>query len=140
MKLLLLLAALIVLPALAQDYPGKPIRMVVGFPPGGGTDVVARIIMPRYSELLGQSAQLDIAHAVAAVGLGKRRPAPPQAPELRPDLSVVAAVATIEHRARLGQRGLFAQEPARLGLESLLFARVLELQLPLHSRPAAARS
>src|SRR3954464_10449201 len=56
---LLLLAALIALPALAQDYPGKPIRMVVGFPPGGGTDVVARIITPRYSELLGQSVVIE---------------------------------------------------------------------------------
>src|SRR6476659_1696382 len=43
----------------AQDYPGKPIRMVVGFPPGGGTDVVARIIAPRYSELLGQSVVIE---------------------------------------------------------------------------------
>jgi tripartite-type tricarboxylate transporter receptor subunit TctC len=59
MKLLALLAALTALPALAQDYPGKPIRMVVGFPPGGGTDVVARIITPRYSELLGQSVVIE---------------------------------------------------------------------------------
>ena len=43
----------------AQDYPGKPVRMVVGFPPGGGTDVVARIIAPRYSELLGQSIVIE---------------------------------------------------------------------------------
>ena len=59
MKLLFLLAALIALPAPAQDYPGKPIRMVVGFPPGGGTDVVARILTPRYSELLGQSVVIE---------------------------------------------------------------------------------
>jgi len=45
--------------AQAQDYPGKPIRMVVGFPPGGGTDVVARIIAPRYSELLGQGVVIE---------------------------------------------------------------------------------
>src|SRR5262245_19027590 len=43
----------------AQDYPSKPIRMVVGFPPGGGTDVVARIIQPRYQELLGQSVIIE---------------------------------------------------------------------------------
>src|SRR5690349_2582433 len=53
------LFALLSSPALAQDYPGKPIRMVVGFPPGGGTDVVARIITPRYSELLGQSVVIE---------------------------------------------------------------------------------
>jgi tripartite-type tricarboxylate transporter receptor subunit TctC len=45
--------------ALAQDYPNKPIRMVVGFPPGGGTDVVARILAPRMSELLGQPVVID---------------------------------------------------------------------------------
>src|ERR1044071_6096823 len=53
------LFALLSFPAQAQDYPGKPIRMVVGFPPGGGTDVVARIITPRYSELLGQSVVIE---------------------------------------------------------------------------------
>jgi tripartite-type tricarboxylate transporter receptor subunit TctC len=42
-----------------QDYPNRPIRMVVGFPPGGGTDVVARIITPRLSELLGQSVIIE---------------------------------------------------------------------------------
>jgi tripartite-type tricarboxylate transporter receptor subunit TctC len=45
--------------AAAQDFPSKPVRMVVGFPPGGGTDVVARIITPRYSELLGQSVVIE---------------------------------------------------------------------------------
>ena len=43
----------------AQDYPQKPIRMVVGFPPGGGTDVVARILAPRMSELLGQPIVIE---------------------------------------------------------------------------------
>jgi tripartite-type tricarboxylate transporter receptor subunit TctC len=59
MKILLLAAALLAAPLHAQDYPSKPIRMVVGFPPGGGTDVVARIITPRYSELLGQPVVIE---------------------------------------------------------------------------------
>lgn len=42
-----------------QSYPTKPIRMVVGFPPGGGTDVVARIIAPRLAENLGQQIVID---------------------------------------------------------------------------------
>src|SRR5438128_11899748 len=45
--------------AWAQDYPGKPVRMVVGFPPGGGTDVVARILAPKLSELLGQPLVIE---------------------------------------------------------------------------------
>ena len=49
MKLLAYLFALGCAIASAQEYPSKPVRMVVGFPPGGGTDVVARILQPRLS-------------------------------------------------------------------------------------------
>ena len=59
MTRLLLIAALLAAPLHAQEFPAKPVRMVVGFPPGGGTDVVARIITPRYSELLGQPVVIE---------------------------------------------------------------------------------
>jgi tripartite-type tricarboxylate transporter receptor subunit TctC len=45
--------------AQAQTYPVKPVRLVVGFPPGGGTDVVARIIQPKLSEYLGQPVVIE---------------------------------------------------------------------------------
>jgi len=41
-------------PASAQQYPAKPIKFVVSFPPGGAVDIVARIVQPRLAEGLGQ--------------------------------------------------------------------------------------
>jgi tripartite-type tricarboxylate transporter receptor subunit TctC len=59
-KLLLAVLSLLTLPALAQDtYPSKPIRMVVGYAPGGGTDVVARLVAARMTVQLGQSVIVE---------------------------------------------------------------------------------
>ncbi|HEX2826345.1 MAG TPA: tripartite tricarboxylate transporter substrate binding protein [Burkholderiales bacterium] len=43
----------------AQTYPSKPIRFIVGFPPGGTNDIVARVIAPKLGELLGQQVIVD---------------------------------------------------------------------------------
>ena len=42
------------LPAMAQDYPTKPIKIVVGYAAGGGNDLIVRVMAPRLSEGLGQ--------------------------------------------------------------------------------------
>jgi tripartite-type tricarboxylate transporter receptor subunit TctC len=40
----------------AQDWPNRPIKMIVPFPPGGGTDTVARPLSAKLSEILGQQS------------------------------------------------------------------------------------
>ena len=57
-----LLAVAALLPwghAAAQSYPSKSIRMIIGFPPGGGTDIVGRIVAQKLSEVLGQQVLPD---------------------------------------------------------------------------------
>jgi tripartite-type tricarboxylate transporter receptor subunit TctC len=47
------------MPAFAADYPGKPIRLVVPYAPGGGADSVARIVARKVSESIGQPIVID---------------------------------------------------------------------------------
>jgi len=45
--------------AAEPPYPTRPVRMIVGFPPGGSTDALARILAPRLSESMGQNWVVD---------------------------------------------------------------------------------
>jgi len=51
---LLFAAMTVAFPAAGQPYPVRPVRMLIGFPPGGGTDIVGRIVAQKVSENLGQ--------------------------------------------------------------------------------------
>ncbi|MGB7543697.1 MAG: tripartite tricarboxylate transporter substrate binding protein [Burkholderiales bacterium] len=56
----LVLASLLALPAWAQDnYPNKPIRIIVGYAAGGGNDIIVRILSPKMSEGLGQPVIIE---------------------------------------------------------------------------------
>jgi tripartite-type tricarboxylate transporter receptor subunit TctC len=54
-----LFAALACCGAVAENYPQRPIRMVIGLPPGGSTDIMGRIVAGKLSERLGQQVVVD---------------------------------------------------------------------------------
>src|SRR4030088_1955810 len=58
--------------AQAQNYPARPITMIVPFPPGGSTDVVGRIVAERMRQLLGATIILEnVGGAGGSIGVGR---------------------------------------------------------------------
>ena len=55
----LICAAACALPASAQNFPAKPVRLIVPFPAGGGVDIVARLLTPHLSQRWGQQVIVD---------------------------------------------------------------------------------
>ncbi len=72
-----LVAAAIMHAAWAQNYPAKPVRLLIGFAPGGGADIVARSLTPRLAEALGQQIIVDNrpgANGIIAAELAAKAP------------------------------------------------------------------
>src|SRR5687767_15293699 len=59
LRCVLAAAAALAVPALAQQYPAKPIRFIAPFPPGGGVDIVARAMGEKLSPRLGQPIVIE---------------------------------------------------------------------------------
>ena len=58
-SLIILALAATIESAFAQDYPTKPIKLVIPYPPGGATDVIGRVVALKLSEVLGQQVVID---------------------------------------------------------------------------------
>ena len=75
---LLAVAALLPVFAAAQPYPSRPVRMIVGFPPGGGTDILARIVAQKLADSWGQPVTVEnrpgASATIAAAAVAKAAP------------------------------------------------------------------
>ncbi|HEY7238072.1 MAG TPA: tripartite tricarboxylate transporter substrate-binding protein, partial [Burkholderiales bacterium] len=77
-KLLALLLAVASFAAAAQNYPAKPVRVIVPFAPGGGTDFIARFMAQRLSASMGQQFVVENrAGAGSTIGTEAGLKAPP---------------------------------------------------------------
>lgn len=59
MRLLTLFSLAFSATVFSQDYPARPVRMLVGYPPGGGMDTISRVLAPKLSEALGQQFVIE---------------------------------------------------------------------------------
>jgi len=78
LRFVALLLAACVLPASAEQYPSKPIQLIVAFPPGGGADIAARVLARALSEQLGQTVFVEnVSGAGGTIGTARASHAAP---------------------------------------------------------------
>ena len=78
LRVLLALLAAAALPAFAQDYPSKPIRIIIGYSAGGGNDIIVRVMTPEMSKSLGQPVIVENkpgAQSIIAAEYSAKQPA-----------------------------------------------------------------
>ena len=99
MKRLLFLLALCTTGALAQNFPSKPVKIVVPYPPGGGNDIMARVIQPSLSAQFSQPVVVENKPGAAGnLGAGEVARAPADG------YTLLMATSTIAMTPGLGQK------------------------------------
>ena len=91
---LLAVAALAPAVAAAQTYPNRPIRLIIGYPPGGPTDIVGRTLAQKLGDMLGQNVLVD--NRAGASGIVGNEIASKAAPDGY-TLLVAPSTVTIQH-------------------------------------------
>jgi tripartite-type tricarboxylate transporter receptor subunit TctC len=110
-------------PACAQSaatgsYPERPVRLIVPYPPGGGSDVVARLLAPKVSESLGQQVVIDNrAGAATIIGLDMLAKSPPNGYTFGIATSTLAVNSTLNRNLPFDTARDFA--PVMLALDGL---------------------
>ena len=100
--------------ATAQGYPTRPVKIIVPYPPGGGNDIIARILAQKLAETGQQFYVENIPGAAGAVGTSRAVTAPPDGYTLvvvNPDFVVqpiVKAKVSVSFRSNTGRNGSLA--------------------------------
>ncbi|HSU78563.1 MAG TPA: tripartite tricarboxylate transporter substrate binding protein [Burkholderiales bacterium] len=117
--------------SLAQPYPSKPVRLIVGLAPGGATDIMARTLVPGLSEELGQPVVVDNRPGAAGtIGAGIVAKSPPDG------YTLFLASSSFTSNAVLEKNGTF--DPLRdfapiTNIASAPFLLVVRSSLPVNS-------
>lgn len=97
---LLAVTAVVALAAQAQTYPNRPIKLMVGFEPGGNTDVVARVVAQKLSERIGQQVIVENkAGAAGTIATGEAARAAPDGYTLTMGTTTTHAIAPSAYKS-----------------------------------------
>lgn len=140
-----IMAAVCAIPLVSNAYPTKPVRLIVGFAPGGGSDTLGRMVGHRLSESLGQSIVIDNrpgANGVIAMEMTARAPADGYTLMVISGSSVVSAALVskggLDIKKSFAPISLLAMQPyALLVPQSLPVNSVKELISYAKSKPGA---
>src|ERR1051325_2051700 len=116
MKASRLFLLLMLLAGMAHAFPTKPVKIIVAFPPGGGTDIVARLLAPRLSEVWGQPVIVENrAGASGTIGTEAAARAEPDGYTLL--MATMGNMTANQHLYRMAEDPLRAFAPITKGVD-----------------------